>query len=127
MSPVAKNHRPVWQTELLEDLLGIRRERLKFVVALLRSRELDEFHLLKLMLADDAAHVAAIRTRFTSEARRIRREPERKLVAIDRLVAEQVRDGNLGRRSQPEVRPLALEQILRELREADRFRTSLPS
>ena len=95
-----------------------RRQLLQLVVALFRPREFHQLHLLKLMLPDDAAHVAPVRARLAAEARRVGAERDRQRVGVQRLVAIQIRHRNLGRRRQPDNRCLShLEQILLELRQ----------
>ena len=67
------------------------------------------------MLADDAAHVAPIGARLAAETGGEGAELDGKPVRVERLVAVEVGHGDFGRRRQPQVRVLNLEQVLGEL------------
>src|SRR5579863_9299987 len=66
----AKQHRAVMQPELLEDRLRIPDQCFVFLIALVGMRELEQLHLLKLMLAKDAARIFPGRARLGAKARR---------------------------------------------------------
>ena len=70
------------------------------------------------MLADQAAHVRAVRAGLAAEARRVGGVAQRQRAAVEDLVAVQVRERHLGGRDQVEI-PVAgdLEQVLLELRQ----------
>ena len=55
----AQEHAPVWQFQRFENLFGIAGQPLVLRVRLFRPRELDQFDLLKLVLANDAARILA--------------------------------------------------------------------
>ena len=59
------------QPEFLQNFLRITRELFMFLVGLLRPGELDQFYFLKLVLANDAAYVLAVRPSFAAEARSV--------------------------------------------------------
>ena len=73
---------------------------------------------MELVLADQAAHVLAVRPRFAAETHRVGRVPERQLAAVEDLVAVQVRDRHFGRRHEVQV-PVSgdLEEVGLELRQ----------
>ena len=112
-----ENHRSVRQPKFLQNPFGVRGQLVQLFVALLGPRELHQLHFLKLVLPDDPPHIPPIGTRFAAEARRIRTELNRKLIGVQRFVAEEVRYRNLGRRRQPEIGILAMEQVFGELRQ----------
>ena len=91
------------QPKLLQNFLCIPRELFMFLVGLLRARELDQFYFLKLVLANDAAHVLAVRPSFATEARSVSRYANRQLRLIENLVAIQICDRNLRGRNQPQI------------------------
>ena len=96
---------------------GIGRQLFQLVIALLGSREFHQLHFLKLVLADDAAHIAPVGTSLAAETGRVGAELDGQFVGVQSFVAEQIRYGNFGRRRQPEIRVLAVEQIFSELRQ----------
>src|SRR5437588_8125385 len=63
-----QGHGAIVQAELLKDGLSVLRQFLVLFVRILRPCELYQFHLLKLMLPDDAAHIFAIGSRLAAEA-----------------------------------------------------------
>ena len=77
-------------------VFGVARELFVLVVRLLGARELYQFHLLKLVLANDAAHVLAVRSGFAAEARRVGGEQQGQARVVDDLVAIEVGDGHFG-------------------------------
>ena len=84
----------------------------------LGRRELHELDLVELVLADQPAHVRAVRAGFAAEARRVGGVLQRQEPAVEDLAAIQIRHRHLGRRDQVEI-PLArdLEQVRLELRQ----------
>src|ERR1035441_472371 len=84
------------QAEFLEDLLGIASELFVLLVRLLGLGELHQLSLLELVLADDAAHVLAMRAGFAAETRCIRCERNRQPRNVEGLVAIEVGDWHLG-------------------------------
>ena len=86
----------------------------ELVVAFLGTREFHQFDLLKLVLADDAAHVTAIRTGLAAETRRVGAEADGQTIGVESFVAIQVGDGNFGGGDQPEVMFLTLEEVVGE-------------
>src|ERR1039457_1743511 len=95
----AQRHGAVMQPQLLQNFLGVVREFLVFLVGLLGTRELHQFHFLKLMLPDDATHVFSIRSRFAAEARRVGGERDRQPRLVEHFVTIKVRDRNFRRRN----------------------------
>jgi len=73
------------------------------------------------MLADETAHVGAVRTSLAPEAWRVRRVAKRQLSAVENLAAIEIGQRNFGRRDEIEI-PIAadLEKILFELRKIAR-------
>ena len=59
------------QSEFLQNHLGVAGQGFEFLVRTLGVGEFDQFHFLKLMLADDAANVFAVGTSFAAKARRV--------------------------------------------------------
>ena len=114
----AEQHRAIRQLEPLQHFLRVRRQRLELLVGLLRRRQLHELDLVELMLADQAAHVLAVRAGFAAEARRVGRVADRQLAAVENLAAMQVGQRHLGGRHEIQI-PVAgnLEQIRLELRQ----------
>jgi len=70
--------------------------------ALLRRRDRDQLDLGELVLADDAARVAAGRARLRAEARRRRGEAQRQLVLVEDLLADEIGQRNFGGRDELE-------------------------
>src|ERR1035438_6347023 len=99
----AQDHGAIVQAELLQDLLGVASELVVLFVRLLGLGELHQLDLLELVLADDAAHVLAIRTGFAAEARRISSQRDGQPRAVERFVAIEIGYRNLGSRNQVEV------------------------
>ena len=91
---------------------------LELVVRLLGRRERHQLDLVELVLADQAAHVGAVRAGLAAEARRVRGVADRQLAAVEDLAAMHVRQRHLGGRHQVQI-PVAgdLEQIRLELRQ----------
>ena len=68
----AQLHHPVMQAQPLQNSFGVSHQRFQFVVTLLRPREFEHLHLLKLVLSLQPARVASRRPRFRPETRRPR-------------------------------------------------------
>src|ERR1017187_10545572 len=84
------------QAEFLEDLLGIASELFVLLVRLLGLGELHQLNLLELVLADDAAHVLAMRAGFAAEAWSIGSERDGQPRTVERLITIEVSDWHLG-------------------------------
>src|SRR5581483_8770581 len=108
----AQQHAAVRQLEPFEHRFRVRRQRLELVVGALRRRDPDQLHLVELMLPVDAADVLAVRAGFAPEARRVGDVMQRKLPAVEDLVAMQARQRHLSGGDEIEI-PLAadLEQV----------------
>ena len=80
--------------------------------------ELHELDLVELVLADQTAHVLAVRAGLAAEARRVGGVADRQLAAVEDLAAVEVGQRHFRRRHQIEI-PLAgdLEEIGFELRQ----------
>ena len=113
----AKHHGSIGQFQPLQDLLGVERQRLQFIVRLLGGRHFDQFHLVELMLANQAPNILPIGARLASETRRVRRVAHRQVAAIENLAAVKIRQRHFGRGYQIQI-PFTrdLEKILFELR-----------
>src|SRR5690606_16324548 len=85
--------------------------------ALLRRCELYQFHLLELVLPDNAPYVTAIRAGFASKAGAEGTVAERERVARQRLVAIKIRHRHFRGRDQPQIGAFNMEEILGELRQ----------
>src|SRR5665647_1719246 len=109
-----EHHGAEGEAEPPQDILGVGGERVEFLVALLRAGELHQFHLLELVLADDAADVAAVAAGLAAETRRVRAQLDGQLLRLQRLVAINVGDRDFGGGDQPEIGALALEQVFGE-------------
>src|SRR5919107_282177 len=88
----------VVQPELLQNPLGVARQPFEFLVRVLGERELHQLDLVELVLADDAARVAAVRAGLRAEAGRVGDGLQRKLGGVEYLLAMDVRHRHLGRR-----------------------------
>ena len=110
------------QAKLLQHRLGVVGQFFQFVVRSLGTRELHQFHLLKLVLADDSAHILAVRSGLAAKARSVRGQRNRQARRVEHFVAIEIRHRNLGRRNQPKIffAVRHAEQILRELRQLAR-------
>ena len=74
-----------------------------FGVGVLGADELDELNLLKLMLTDDAAGIAAGRSSLGAEAGRVGGVGNGQAGVVEDFVAEEVGDGDLGGGDEPVV------------------------
>ena len=99
----AEQDAAVGKLESFEDLLSVARQLLVLCVGLLGPGELDQFDLLKLVLANDAARVLACGSGFGAEAGRVGRKADRKPGFVEDFVAIEVGDGNLGGGDEPVV------------------------
>ena len=79
MSPVQSTTVRYGSPSFCRMSLGVGGELLQFLEALIRTRELHQFDLLELMLADDASHIAPIRSGFAAEAGAVGAQLDRKL------------------------------------------------
>src|SRR5690242_15466506 len=84
----AQHYRAISQTQALQNIFGIGGKLLVLVVAVFRMREFHQLHLLELVIADDAAHVAPIRSSLAAKTWRKGAQRNRKLRFVDSLVAE---------------------------------------
>ena len=105
------------QSKFLQYHFSVARELLVLVVRLIGPCELHQFNFLKLVLADDPAHVFAIRPGLAAEARRITGNGERQPRGVNHLIAKEIGQRHLGRGNQPEIVIIDLEKIVGELRE----------
>ena len=111
----AKRDDAVRQLQPLEDFFRIVRQAFEFVVGVFRERELDQLHLLELVLADDAARVLAVGARLAAEAGGPGAMLHGKLLRLQHLVAIEIGHGDFRRGDQPIIRAFELEEILFEL------------
>ena len=81
-------------------------------------RERHQLDLVELVLANQPAHVGAVRSGLAAEARRVGRVANRQRAAVENLAAVHVRQRHFGGRNQIQI-PVAgdLEQVGLELRE----------
>ena len=93
----------VRKAELLEQVFRLGGHALELVVGVLRRGKLHHFDLVELVLADDAARVAARRARLFAEARGERGVPARQRVGVEHLARMQVRERDLGGRDEEHV------------------------
>src|SRR5262245_10763152 len=107
--PGAEGDDAVGEPEPLEDLLRIGGELLERLVGRGGLDDLHELDLVELVLSDQSPHVLPVRARLAAEAGRIRRVGERERPRLEDLAPVQVRQGDLGRRDQVEVRVPQLE------------------
>ena len=91
------------QSQFLEDFFGVARELFVLLVGVLRTREIYQFHFLKLVLANDAAHIFAVRSGFAAKAWRVGSERNRQARLIQNFIAIKVRDRNFCSRNQPQI------------------------
>ena len=93
----------------------------------LRRRERHQLHLVELVLADQPAHVGAVRARLAAEARRVGRVANRQLAAVENLAAMHVGERHFGGRHEVQI-PVAgdLEQVLLRTSADCRCRSATP-
>ncbi len=105
------------QAEHLQDFFGIGQQRLEFGKRGFRRGELDQFHLVELMLPDEASGVAPVRAGLGAETGGIGGVFDRQLPLFQRLVAVDVGNRHFGGRDQIEIPVLDLEQVFLEFRQ----------
>ena len=86
----------------------------------LRRYDLHEFHLVELVLAQHAAHVAPVGPCLAAKAGRVRAQLERHLFGLEDAVAHVVGQWNLGGRDEVVALLRHVEQVLGELGELAR-------
>jgi hypothetical protein len=94
----AHQEAPVRQTQHVEQPLGVGAELLQGAVAFVGARQPDEFDLVELVQAVEAAHVFAVGTGLAPEARRVGTPLDRQVAGRQDVAAEEVGDGHLGGR-----------------------------
>ncbi|MPN39050.1 hypothetical protein SDC9_186576 [bioreactor metagenome] len=87
----------------------------QLVIAGGRIGKFDQFHLVKLVLTDQAAGIASGGTGFSAEAGGIGAIFQRQIAAGKNLIAMQVGHGHFGGGDQEILQPLQLEHILFKL------------
>ena len=110
-----QRHDPVGKPEPAEHGLRGLGEHLELRVAGLRRGEVDELDLVELVLADQAAHVAAVGAGLGAEARRVGAVAARQRRLLEDLAAVQVGHRHLGGRDEVEVGSLDVEEVGLEL------------
>ena len=115
----------VRQLEEAQDVFSRVDHRVELVPARLRLDEFDELDLVELVLANEAARVAASAAGLGAEARRVAAVVLRQLVAVEDLIAVVVRRRHLSRRHEVVVEAFELEHVVGELRQLARARHAL--
>ena len=113
----AKLNDPIMESKELEDFFGIRGEGFEFGVGGFRSGHLDEFDLVELMNADQAARSEPGGTRFAPEARGIGDVFLREIGNLEDFLAMEIGDWDLGGRSEVKFVALTAVELLFELRQ----------
>ncbi len=103
--------------EPLEHAAGAGDHPLELVVARLGRREVHQLDLVELVLADQPAHVLAVRSGLAAEAGREGAVADRQRRLVEDLVAMQVGHRHLGGRDQVVVGALQPEEVRLELRQ----------
>ncbi len=106
-----KPHDAVVQAEFLKNLFGIGDERFELLVTLFRAREFEHFNFLELVLALQAARVFSGRAGFGAKAGRPRAELDGELIGVERFVAIEASELDLGCRRQPKVRAFEVKHV----------------
>ena len=88
---------------MLQHTFRVGGQLLVFIVTAVRRGELDQFHLLKLVLPDEATHVAAVGAGLGTEAGRIGTEADGECGFVQGFIAEEIRDWNFGGGDQPMI------------------------
>src|ERR1035441_590814 len=91
------------QSEFSQYGFGVVRQLLEFVVRSLGTRELYQFDLLKLVLADNSAHVFAVRSGLAAKTGSIGSQRNRQARRVQHFISIEVGHRNFGRRNQPEI------------------------
>ena len=112
----------VRQLQEAQDVLSSVDHRVEFMPARLRLDELDELDLVELVLADQAARIAAGAASLGAEARRVAAVVLRQLAAVEDLIAVVVRRRHLSRRHEVVVETLEFEHVIGKLRQLARTR-----
>ena len=86
----AQQHAAVRQAQFLQHSLCAKGHALVFGVGFLGFADADQFHFLKLMLANHAAHVATTAAGFGAKAHRMRGHPQRQSLGIEDVVAHDI-------------------------------------
>src|SRR5260370_29377021 len=105
----AQEHDAVVQPELLENDLGVAHQFLVLLVALLGPGKLEQLHLLKLVLAHDAAGVFPCGAGLRPEAGCPGTEVDGQRLSVHCFFAVQIAELDLGSRRQPQIRPLDMQ------------------
>ncbi len=113
----AQRHDAIREPEPLQHGFGVADEHFELAIGVVGPRDVHELDLVELVLANHAARVLAVRSRFRAEARRVRRQAQRQPIGLDDRVAHEVRQRHLGSRNQAQlVLALEREQVRGELR-----------
>ncbi len=99
----AQQHSAVRQRQGLQQTLRVASEQLVLLVGGLRSADLDQLHLVELVLPQHAASVSAVRAHFSSKRGAQTHHADRQIRASEQLPAEEVGDGHLCGRDEEGV------------------------
>src|SRR5690606_3790365 len=99
----AEQRLAIGQAERLEHTFGAFGHPLVLGLALLWPDDADQFDLLELVLADEAARVLARRARFGAEAGGERRHADRELRLVDDLLAHRIGQADFGGGDEPKT------------------------
>ena len=116
MSPVQRTTRAIRQPQPLQNIFGVRGQLLEFVVTLVGRREFHQLYFLKLVLPDNAPHIAAIGARLAAKTGRVSAR-QSAVHRIQRLIAKQVGDRHFRGGRKPKSVPSQLEQIFGKFRQ----------
>ena len=122
----AQGDYPVMDIQPAQDLLGICQEFFQFVVRGLRGRELDQLHLVELVLAYNPPRILAIGTRFLAKTGGIGAIVQRQVLFSEGLFPMDIGHRHLGSRDQKVIHPFDLEEVLLELGELAGARHDVP-
>src|SRR5271156_3473059 len=87
-------------------------------VRIFRPGKLYQFHLLKLVLADNAAYIFPIRSRLATKTWRVCRKRNGQTLRAENLVAIQIRDRHFGSGDKKEISLIHEDSAMKCLREA---------
>src|SRR6266516_7269289 len=79
------------------------RKLFELTVRIIRAREFHQLNFLKLVLANDAAHILPVRTRLTAKAGSICSKRNGQAASIKQFIPVQIRNRDLSRRNQPQI------------------------
>ena len=79
------------------------RKLFELIVRIVRPREFHQLDFLKLMLANDAAHILPVRARLTAKAGSICSKRNGQTAGIEQFIPVQIRNRDLSRRNQPQL------------------------